>query len=389
MTYLSRAGRAALATTISMRILLFYRDIFQPGGMPRETQLMAQFLKSEGVDVVLAGTEGPRPSPEAVLETALVWPRHWIRLNAAVHRLLATEHQTDAAVLVGGRIPENILVARVLRQAHVPYVVSPSDIYSPALYSGVRGKIKSLYNLLVEDPYMLRSAGIRCYSVDHQDQLKARFSGYRGTWCIIKEGIDPQFKGKTHRLDVGREFRVGYLGRLDVVTKGLDILIAAWRRFVEGGASGQLLIAGPSGRGWDALRDEAISLGVQVIPALSRDEVPSFLARLSVLVIPSRHEGIPRVAREALAVGTPIVVTAGTNLRDTVRTTGSGWTVDLDGRELGNLLSTLAQDPPLREAARAATARARNELSWARIAADWKIMLGRIVEGSQNPREAT
>lgn len=99
-------------------------------------------------------------------------------------------------------------------------------------------------------------------------------------------------------------FVVGYLGRFEKV-KGTDRFIELVGEEFESDVS--FKIAGYQ----DYMLDEIERLDekgeLDYLGRLSRDEVFSFLSSLDLLIIPSRSEGLCRVAIESLFVDTPVV----------------------------------------------------------------------------------
>jgi glycosyltransferase involved in cell wall biosynthesis len=104
---------------------------------------------------------------------------------------------------------------------------------------------------------------------------------------------------------------IGYVGRLEFV-KGCDVLLIAFGRLLRDYPSAKLMIVGDG-----SLRQELIrlskALGVEnsvvftgFIPFA---EIPSFLGRFSVFVLPSRSEGLPNALLQAMAAGLPVVAT--------------------------------------------------------------------------------
>ena len=78
-------------------------------------------------------------------------------------------------------------------------------------------------------------------------------------------------------------------------------------------------------------------------------DVRPYLARCSIFVLPSYHEGLPRSIIEAMAVGRPIVTTDVPGCRETVVDGKNGFLVPShDSKILGEKLETLLSDETLR-----------------------------------------
>lgn len=135
---------------------------------------------------------------------------------------------------------------------------------------------------------------------------------------------------------------VGVVARLDPA-KGVDVLVRAVARLPDV----ELQVAG-EGRERAALLALAVELGVtdrvRLLGQIS--EVPTFLAEIDVLAIPSRSEGLPLALLEAMHVGTPVVATDVGSIPDAVTDGETGLLVpagdpaalaDAIGALLGNL----------------------------------------------------
>lgn len=96
--------------------------------------------------------------------------------------------------------------------------------------------------------------------------------------------------------------------------KGEHTLLDAWRRIEKKISSVSLAIGGP-GVYQDKLQQWKTTLtkpqNVFCINSLNPSEVPDFIRSSDVVIIPSLNEGLPNIAKEALACGRPVL---GTNV---------------------------------------------------------------------------
>ena len=125
---------------------------------------------------------------------------------------------------------------------------------------------------------------------------------------IISGGVDTGiFRPLKHRNFSSPEKRVLYVGRLDS-RKGIDILIHAIK-MLAGNVQATLIVAG-DGKEREKLRQLADSLSIPVdfIGAVPHESLPEIYNSADLLVLPSLYEGHPLVALEAMACGTPTIV---------------------------------------------------------------------------------
>jgi glycosyltransferase involved in cell wall biosynthesis len=152
---------------------------------------------------------------------------------------------------------------------------------------------------------------------------------------VIPNGIHPvPAKGRAHP---GRAKRpvFGFLGRVDVGHKGLDLLARAVALVQDDlrGAGCSVPIYGPDFGGTQAgLERLIVQLGVGDLVTLEgevrgerKDKV---LKGFDLFLHPSRYEGQPISVLEALARGIPCLVTPGTNIMEEVTKAGCGFAVE-------------------------------------------------------------
>lgn len=139
-----------------------------------------------------------------------------------------------------------------------------------------------------------------------------REMGYRGPVAVIPQvGVDTRLFRPAERLPTSGPFVAAYAGRL-VPEKGLDTLLEAVGRL---GPGVRLRVIGDGPARADLQRLAArLGLGdrVEWLPPVPGDRMPEVLARVDVLVLPSRttrvwKEQLGRVLLEAMACKVPVV----------------------------------------------------------------------------------
>lgn len=129
----------------------------------------------------------------------------------------------------------------------------------------------------------------------------------------VPTGIDlDRFSPDGPRANLSEEQgRVPIIGMVSVLRswKGHETFFQAARLLVDAGVAARFIVVGggASLAGFEQ-RVRDLNLQAQVSLAGHREDVPEVLRALSVLVIPStRHEGVPQIGLQALAVKTPVV----------------------------------------------------------------------------------
>ncbi|HKA56747.1 MAG TPA: glycosyltransferase family 4 protein, partial [Candidatus Binatia bacterium] len=124
--------------------------------------------------------------------------------------------------------------------------------------------------------------------------------------------------------------RVLCLGRLSY-EKGFDFALTAFATAVTQFPRARLMVAG-DGPERTALERQALQLGIRhavdFLGAVTPDTVPSLLNRASLVLMPSRTEGLPLVAVEAALMARPVVATRVGGLPEVVVHRHTGLLVD-------------------------------------------------------------
>jgi glycosyltransferase involved in cell wall biosynthesis len=159
----------------------------------------------------------------------------------------------------------------------------------------------------------------------------------------LREALEvPRTEGVAHRS----ELRIGFLGRFHE-KKNLHLLVRAVQ---SGTRKARLLIAGDGpGRFKADISALAQQIGMQErVEWLGFVEGPrkwEFLDGLDVLAMPSEYESFGMAAAEAMARGTPPVVSNQAGIADLVQRTGSGVVAAPTEASFAHALGTLESDP--------------------------------------------
>lgn len=142
--------------------------------------------------------------------------------------------------------------------------------------------------------------------------------------------------------------------------KGVDDLMAIWKRVADRNPETLLLLLGPrsldEGATGDAycydealryVRDNNLEGCVRFMGRV--EDVRPHLQCADMLVLPSKLEGMPNVVLEAMACGTPCVVNRVSGVTDIVTPGRNGEIVDFDNEQFSRAVITLLDSPDERE----------------------------------------
>ena len=123
-------------------------------------------------------------------------------------------------------------------------------------------------------------------------------------------------------------------------------------------------------------RDAGLAERVHFLGSLDHQRLPVVLSAADALVLPSSSEGLANAWIEALACGTPLVITDAGGAREVVTNPAAGRIVERDPEAIALAVQELLADPPDREAVADCAAR----FSWDRNAADLAAYYERLLE---------
>ena len=189
-----------------------------------------------------------------------------------------------------------------------------------------------------------------------EDLEQARKLGYEegiNLYYVHGVGLDLQYYSAVSResarksLEIPeRDYVVLCIGEFTTRKNHIQIL-EAWRHIHGAIPRSRLLLVG-KGELQEYLQQTADRMDiVDSVKFLGyREDIPEILAASDVVVLTSRHEGLPRCIMEAMAAGKPVVVTDVRGNRDLVGDGDNGYLVELgDYHTLADRIVHLATHP--------------------------------------------
>jgi glycosyltransferase involved in cell wall biosynthesis len=262
--------------------------------------------------------------------------------------------------------------ARLALAHHRPLFYSQRGLFDPSVLR-FRSVKKSLYIRFVERPIMERATGL--VALTPKEITTFRRLGLQTPVHLVPNGIDVErFRrvpaaGSLRRMGISESDKVIlFLARIHQ-TKGVDLLVEAFLTIAHRHPDSVLVLAGHDEQGLLAgltARIASANLTNRVItPGLVTGEQKlDLLARADLFALPSLSEGLSIATLEALASGTPVILSRECNL-PIVDEVGAGAVVSRTAEEFASALSRFLGDSALRaRASERAYALACEEFSW-------------------------
>ncbi len=295
--------------------------------------------------------------------------------SPAMGRALAARIETfDAVHLHSVFLWPTSMAATLARRKDVPYLLAPRGMLVSDLIRRRNRLLKQAWITAFERRNLAGAAAVHVTSASERDEI-VRLNLSARRFAIVPNGIALPPRSVARRpydVDLAHQRpTVLALGRM-TWKKGLDRLISAMALVPDA----RLIIAGNNDEGYRPLLERlAAARGladrIEFRGPVTGHAKWELMAAVDVLALPSHSENFGNVVLEAMASGTPVVVTPEVGLAATVAEVGAGLVVDGAPDAIGMALARLLPDSETRARMGAAGQRAASErFSWNSIAAD-------------------
>ncbi|MBO9649992.1 MAG: glycosyltransferase family 4 protein [Variovorax sp.] len=184
--------------------------------------------------------------------------------------------------------------------------------------------------------------------------------------------LGQNFSPRTTTRAVPRFLFAGSLSRI----KSIDLILQAFTSLAQEGLAYELHFVGGAGSA-DLMASLRATPHATYIPGVPQKELYPLMAEADCLLLPSRFDSFGMVVAEAMACGTPALVSTFTGAKAIIeQTPGSGWIVEPTMEAIRDQVRALLLDPSQLEQARAHARRAAEPFSWQAYRARAASLLG-------------
>ncbi len=285
------------------------------------------------------------------------------------------------------------VVAAACRRSGTPYVVEPIGMFVPIVRNF---RLKRMYHLALGQPMLRGSRAIIATSAQEATELTS--AGLAAEKIVLRRnGVDaPKMlpeRGKFRAAHgIPRESKlILYLGRLSE-KKSPDLLLQAFALLYKagGGAEPRLVFAGPDESGMkERLQKMAGVLGVasqvQFCGPVFGDAKWSAYRDADLFVLSSQNENFGNAAGEAVAAGTPVVVTERCGIAPLLG--NSALVVAYDAHAISEALRRVLFEPRLHSWMSSGCREAAARLGWEEPASEMERVYSQLVKSERQTAE--
>jgi glycosyltransferase involved in cell wall biosynthesis/peptidoglycan/xylan/chitin deacetylase (PgdA/CDA1 family) len=324
---------------------------YRVDGVSRTVWLLSRHQAELGHDVSLVVDTPPTDDAREIAREAGMKLIHaeanYLSYPNVIRRIVASErpdlvHQHSVFII------RQSTMSRVLDEMHTPYIITPHGGLAPQVLK--RGVIKkTMYGWLRERPRFMGAQAIALVTPGEEQAVRAFIPAYKGMMRWMPNPVEIEDLDANHWQGVQAKKRIVFLGRFDVLVKGIDILVEISRRLPDV----QFDLYGsedPKTIDWLNRIRQDLPANVAFHDPIFGAEKGKALAGASMYLQPSRWEGFPLSVAESLYLGVPSGCTETLNLAQVIQGNRMGLVFPPDPAEAAERIrEALANETRLRE----------------------------------------
>lgn len=287
-------------------------------GVNKVVNSLATYQTKMGHNVSVWGiTKNPiHDYPKRAYRTLLFKETSKFFLPKGMRRAINRKSSKTVFHFHGGFIPQFILIAQLMLLKGLNYVFTPHGSYNTIAMERSNWK-KKLYILLFEKRLVKGAKSLHFIGESEIEGAKKLFK--INHYELVPNGQNVEEVEVTDVSQKENNFPIfGFCGRLDIKTKGLDLLLKGFAEYLDGkGRKGELWLIGDGAERSKLERlaqNLNISSQVRFFGSLYGKEKMNTMNQLDYFMLTSRNEGLPGVVLEASVLGVPCIVSKATNM---------------------------------------------------------------------------
>lgn len=230
--------------------------------------------------------------------------------------------------------PVSTAAATVARYRGLPYILRPFGTLDPADLRKKRW-LKKVYGFFLERPNLAAASGVH-FTSQEECRISYRF-GSQTRDIVIPLGVEfpdtlPEFGQTRHSLGISPDLPlILFMSRIEP-KKGLNLLIPALEMLLAEGHKFHFVLAGsnPQDPAYEQqihqhIRESKLAKSTTVAGFVRGDLKWGLLQDADIFALPSYYENFGIAVAEAMAMGTPVVISDRVHIWDAVEEAGGGW----------------------------------------------------------------